>query len=74
MDLMFYEKTQKLIFESTWQIQIFPLISELVIFLTGDSLTSFKIWNHLYNLRKRRKFPWKSITFSKVADFTLQLY
>ena len=31
------------------------------------------IWYRLYNL-KREKHPWKSVTFSKVAGFCLQLY
>ena len=32
------------------------------------------IWYHLYNIRKRVKLPWRSLTFSKVAGFSLQLY
>ena len=28
------------------------------------------IWYHLYNLKKRKKHSWRSVTFSKVAGFT----
>ena len=27
----------------------------------------FAIWYHLCNLKKRKKYPWKRVTFSKVA-------
>ena len=29
---------------------------------------------HLYKLKKREKYPWRSVTFSKAAGFSLQLY
>ena len=30
------------------------------------------IWYHLYDSKKRKKHPWRSVTFSKVAGFSLQ--
>ena len=44
------------------------------------SRTCFNIWDALRDLipfvqfRKREKHPWRSVTFSKVADLKLQLY
>ena len=32
------------------------------------------IWYHLYNLKKREKHQWKSLTFSKVPGSILQRY
>ena len=31
------------------------------------------IWSKLYNFKKRQKHPWKSVTFSKVVGYRLQL-
>ena len=31
------------------------------------------IWYNLCNLKEREKHPWRSVTFSKVAGFRLQL-
>ena len=32
------------------------------------------IWYLLYNFKKNEKHPLTSVTFSKIADFSLQLY
>ena len=32
------------------------------------------IWYHLHNIKNMRKHPWKSVTFSKVAGFSLSLF
>ena len=37
-------------------------------------LMIFAICFHFYNLKNVKKYPWKSVTFSKVAGWSLQLY
>ena len=42
---------------------------DCVYFLRYWTVTLCAIWYHLYNLKKREKYPWKSVTFSKVAGY-----
>ena len=38
-----------------------------------ESVMLCAIWYRLYNLKKREKHPRRSVTFSKVAGFSLKI-
>ena len=69
--LFYYSSKTFLIFFS---IILNVLSKFLLCFSLSSYVTLGAIWYHLYNFKKREKHRWRSVTFSKVPGFSLQLY
>ena len=59
-----------------WNLEMYlgPYQTSVMELFAKKANDLWPIWYHLYNLKKREKHPWRSVTFSKVAGWSLRLY
>ena len=52
-----------------WNLEMYlgPYQTSVMELFAKKANGLWPIWYHLYNLKKREKHPWRSVTFSKVV-------